>query len=620
MKILLIHSDYLEFEPKQKAIKSAEEAAGKKKIEDCLVVFIAAEKSDEKNVKEACEKLVAEISDVATQVKAEKIVLYPYAHLSKDLASPEIALKIMKESEAMLSGFSVTRAPFGWYKAFTIKCKGHPLSELSREIIIGDEKKDKEIVSKAVDEEEKVKSTWHILTPNGELHDIEMKNGKLAGFDFSKHKNLEKFASYEIKKVRVYGKEPPHIKLMKKLEIADYEEGSDPGNLRFYPKGRLIKSLLETWVTKKVIDYGAMEIESPVMYDFEHPALKSYLDRFPARQYVVESAKKKFFLRFSACFGQFLMKSGMNISYKDLPLRMYELTKSFRLEKAGELVGLKRLRAFTMPDMHTLCKDLAAARNEFRNQFELCMSCMDDLEIGDYETAIRFTKDFWKDNKDFVASLVKIVKKPVLIEIWNFRYAYFDPKFEFNIIDASDKASALSTVQIDHENAERYGIQFTDSDNKRKYPTILHASPSGGIERVMYALLEKAYIENPKSPTLPFWLSPTQIRLCPVNDSFIKDAEKIADKFDFARVDIDDRTEGIARKVAEAESEWVPMIIVFGEKEKSGDLPVRFHETGKTEKMKLEELMKLVKEKMKKYPYKPLSLPRLLSKRPTFVG
>lgn len=627
MKILLLHSDFLEFEPKIKAMKSAEECElAKKRIEDCLVVFTAIEKGDEKSPKQAVEMLRKEIKDVAEQIKARKIVLYPYAHLSRELASPEIALKIFKEGEQELKKeFEVFRAPFGWYKEFMIKCKGHPLAELSREIVIG-ETKEEELVSESLKEEEKVKSRWFILTPEGKLNEISLSGEKIEGFDFGEHENLKKFAAYEMAKIRIAKEEPPHIRLMRKLEIADYEPGSDPGNLRFYPKGRLIKSLLEMWVTEKVINYGAMEIESPVMYDYEHQALKDYLNRFPARQYIVESAKKKFFLRFAACFGQFLMKAGANISYRSLPLKMYELTRySFRLEKAGELAGLRRLRAFTMPDMHTLCNDISQAINEFRNQFYLSMECMSDIGFGpdEYETAIRFTEEFWNGNKEFVISLAKALGKPVLIEMWNFRYAYFDPKFEFNIVDALDKCSALSTVQIDHENAKRYGIQYTDSDNARKYPTILHCCPSGAMERIIYALLEKAYMKDEKHATLPLWLSPIQVRLCPVNDDYLPMAQEIAEKLEKEqiRVDIDDRPNTIQRKVLDSETEWNPITVVIGEREKtSGKLAVRFRETGKVESMDTEQLIKLIRDKTKGFPFKPLSLPKLLSKRPIFVG
>ena len=625
MKILTIHSDFIEFEPKQKAIKTAEEIKSKtkKRVEDCLVVFSAAEESDEKNVEQTIEITKNEIEDIAKKVDAKKIVLYPFVHLTNRPSSPETTLKILRSEEMKLKtdNYEVYTAPFGYYKSFNISCKGHPLSELSREINTAGMKKIKEneIVSQSLKQEEKVKSEWLILTPDGKLTPAK-------DFSFKNHKNLEKFYKYEFSKVRGVTTTPPHVKYMRTLELVDYETGTDPGNLKYYPKGRLIKSLLEQWITNKVIRYGGMEVETPVMYDFEHPALKNYLNRFPARQYIIQSLKKKFFLRFSACFGQFLMKSNTTISYKDLPLKMYELTRyAFRLEKSGELVGLRRLRAFTMPDMHTLCKDIKSAKQEFENQFKLCMECLADLEINNYETAIRFTTDFWNDNKDFIISLAKLVNKPVLIEMWNFRYAYFDPKFEFNFVDSMDKASALPTVQIDHENAERFGIQFTDEDNKRKYPLILHASHSGGIERCMYAMLEKAYLDSKKgkNPTLPLWLSPTQVRLCTVSDKFMNLAEKIADEFEKnqIRVDIDDRVESISKKIRDAETEWIPLIIVIGEKEeKTNKLAVRFRETGKVENMEQKEIIKHVKDKTKSFPFKQLPLPRLLSKRPRFVG
>ena len=100
----------------------------------------------------------------------------------------------------------------------------------------------------------------------------------------------------------------------------------------------------------------------------------------------------------------------MGISYRNLPLQMYELTRySFRLEKAGELVGLRRLRAFTMPDMHTLCSDIKTAKNEFKSQFKFSMDCLKDLGFmpGEYETAVRFTEKFWKSNKIIVNTATK---------------------------------------------------------------------------------------------------------------------------------------------------------------------------------------------------------------------
>ncbi len=625
MKILLLHSDFIEFEPTKKAIKSAEEwKEGKKRVEDCLVVFLSVEKRDEARPARMAEDLVREIEKVAAQVKAAKIVLYPYVHLTSTPSKPDVAQKVMSEAEKLLNRkkYKAYHAPFGWYKMFNIKVKGHPLSELSREFaeVPGSAKQEDEI-SGALAEEEKVKSTWHIMTPDGKLHPADR-------FDYKGNENLKKFYQYEHSKARSSKIDPPHIKLMRQMELVDFECGSDPGNLRFYPKGRLMKGLLERWISDKTARYGAMEVETPIMYDYEHPALKDYLERFPARQYVVESLKRRFFLRFSACFGQFLMNSCMNISYKDLPMKMFELTRySFRLEKSGELAGLRRLRAFTMPDLHTLCRDMKSAKDEFSSQFKYGMDCLKDLgfEPAEYEAAVRFTQDFWKEkaNKDWVASLAKLFRRPILIEMWDRRFAYFDPKFEFNFVDCLDKAAALTTVQIDHENGKRYNILYTDKDNKRKHPLILHCSPPGAIERIMYALLEKAHkdICAKKNPLFPMWLSPTQVRVCPVSDAYNKFAMEVAGKLEGIRADVDDRVESIGRKIRDAEMEWVPLIVVVGEKEKkSGKLAVRFRDTGKVKEMKPEEMADYVKNRTKGFPFQPLPLPMQLSRRPTFVG
>jgi len=447
-------------------------------------------------------------------------------------------------------------------------------------------------------------------------------------FDFKGHENLEKFARYEISKVRASQQMPPHVTLMKKLAIADYEPASDPGNIRWYPKGRLIKSLLEQYVTETVINYGAMEVETPVMYDFHHPSLAGYVDRFPARQYLLKSEDKELFLRFAACFGQFLMAHDAQFSYRQAPLKLYELTRySFRREQSGEVVGLRRLRAFTMPDCHAFCTDLKQAKTELITRFKLCIQVLEDIGLpkDDYEAAIRFTRDFYKESKDIVLSLAEIFGKPVLIEMWERPFFYFRLKWDFNYVDNQDKASALSTDQIDVESAKRYEITYADDKGEKHYPLILHCSPSGAIERCVYALLEKAYKEQKsgKPPMLPLWLSPTQIRLIPISDKYLETVEKLADEIEEhrTRVDVDDRPLTLQKRVREAEMEWIPYIIVVGQKEVESDvLPVRDREAGEIRKIKLKELTHKIEEKIRDKPFKPLPLPKHLSKRPQFYG
>jgi len=631
MKILLLHSDFIEWEPKKKAIKNVEEIEKKvSNVEDVLAVFSSVEKSDEGKENAIIEKVVKEIIDVMKEVKAKNVVVYPYVHLTTTPSSPSAAVKVLKGIESSLKkkGVSVCSAPFGYYKRFKISVKGHPLSELSREIVAEKETKGGD-VSEAVKKEETMKSEWFVLTPDGKEHPLKIEAGKAKGFDFSKFPNLEKFALYEMAKSRKVDKMPPHIPLMKKLELVDYESGSDPGNMRYYPKGRLIKSLLEQYVTEKTTEYGAMEVETPIMYDYDHPVLKDYLNRFPARQYTIETPNKRVFLRFAACFGQFLMSNEANISYRNLPMRMYELTRySFRVEQRGELAGLRRLRSFTMPDCHAICKDIDQAKKEMLKRLDLTKDILKGVGVPlktDLEGAIRVVDSFYRKNKDFVKSLVKKMGKPVLLEKWSRQFFYFVLKYDLNFVDALDKAAALSTDQIDVENAKRYGITYMDKDNTKKTPIILHLSPSGAIERVMYALLEKADMESKegKNPVLPLWLSPTQVRLIPVSEKFLKQTGKIAEEIskENVRVDVDDRSESVQKKIRDSEMEWIPFAVVVGEKElKEKNLAVRSRETGKVTKMSQKSLVGMINKETEGFPSKRLPLPRLLSKRPTFVG
>ncbi|MHC1605627.1 MAG: threonine--tRNA ligase [Candidatus Methanofastidiosia archaeon] len=617
MRILALHSDFIKYEITKKT-KFAEDIGKdlkKNGMEECLTVFTSVEKEDEENLEYIVQETAASVREIAQQIKVDNIFIYPYVHLSSAPSDPKFANSFFVVFEKELSkDMNVKRAPFGFYKSFTISCKGHPLSELSREIHVS--KKGEEVVSQALKSEEKIKSKWYILTPEGKL--IEFNK-----FDYQNNKNLKKFVDYEISGSRVSENEPPHVELMKRLELVDHEPGSDQGNLRWYPKGTLIKRLLEQRITDVTQAYGGMEVETPIMYDFDHPKLSRYLHRFPARQYTVLSGKKKYFLRFAACFGQYLIKHDMTISYKNLPLRLYELTHfSFRREQAGELAGLRRLRSFTMPDMHTLVQDMERAKGEFLSQYKLCIEWMDALGVN-YEAGIRFVREFYEDNKDFALKLVKLLGRPVLLEMWDERPFYFVMKFEFNFVDALEKASALSTVQIDIENTERFDIGYIDEKGDKKYPIMLHASISGAVDRNVFAILEQAYMDSKKGkkPILPLWLSPTQVRLLPINDELIDYCLQMTSELEGIRADIDDRAESLGKKIRDAEKEWIPYIVVIGEKEREKDqLAVRDRIIGKQTTMNINTLKDMILKQVSGLPYRHLPLPMFVSKRPKFRG
>ncbi|MDQ5860377.1 MAG: threonine--tRNA ligase, partial [Thermoproteota archaeon] len=566
-----------------------------------------------------------DIKKYLDMVKSTRLLIYPYAHLSSDLAPPTVAIDIIKSLESFAKGTinQVYRAPFGWTKSFNIKVKGHPLAENSKKISKNQEhvppdQSHGEKESSALKHEEKLQSFWYIAQPGGQITPV-------SKYTFKKQdKNLQMLVDYELAKNRAVNDQPAHVRLMKKLAIADYEPASDAGNIRYYPKGRLMKSLIEQYITRRVMEYGGIEVETPIMYDTKHPSLQSYFNRFPARQYNITSDNKQLFLRFAACFGQFLMAKDFNISYKHLPVKLYELTRySFRREKSGELVGLRRLRAFTMPDCHALCRDLNQAKEEFLKRFDLSISVINDLglAINDVEMAIRFTEDFYNENKDFVTELINRLGKPVLVETWKERFFYFTLKWEFNFIDGLRKASALSTDQIDVENGARYNVEFVEEDGTKKNPIILHNSPSGAVERVIYALLEKSAKISKEGgiPSIPLWLSHTQVRIIPVNQEHIVYCEKVLAALteNQIRADIDDRDETVGKKIRESETEWIRYTIVIGDKEVNSDkLIVRDRNEGKQREITLHDLINEVKTQTRNKPYLPLNLPLRLSSRP----
>ena len=612
MRILQLHCDKIEYTPIKKEISVAEDVEPTTvELDEVVVCFVAIEKGDDEHV---VQNSVSQIKESMEKIGSKKLLLYPYAHLSANLASPSTALAILKSLEENFEGIDVSHAPFGWTKSYQVKVKGHPLAESSK-VITSESQKEK--TSAALESESKIKSFWHILTPDGKMQDIET-------FNFTQNKQLEVLAKYESDKKRNVEEPPPHVALMKKLAIADYESASDQGNMRFFPNGRLIKSQIEQFVTDKVRDYGGFEVETPIMYDSHHPSMESYFNRFPARQYNIDSEGKKLFLRFAACFGQFLMANDFQISYKNLPYRLYELTRySFRREQSGELVGLRRLRAFTMPDCHAFCKDMSQAIDEFRTRFDLSRDVLDGLGIirDDYEMAIRLTEEFYNENKDLIIEMVKKIGKPVLVEMWKERFFYFVLKWEFNYIDNLGKASALSTDQIDVENGNRYGIEFVDEQNQTKNPIILHNSPSGAIERIMYVLLEKSAkdAKEGRKPSLPLWLAPTQVRIIPLTDEFLDFSKDLSKKLSQKniRVDIDDRNDSIGKRIRDAEKEWIRYILVIGEKETgSTNLSVRDRNSNDVRDLSFDEFISEISGLTSNKPFSKLNMPLLLSKRP----
>jgi Threonyl-tRNA synthetase len=304
---------------------------------------------------------------------------------------------------------------------------------------------------------------------------------------------------------------------------------------------------------------------------------------------------------------------------------MYELsTYSFRHEQKGEVIGLKRLRAFTMPDMHSLCKDLENALTCFEEQ--LSIGWKTGRDFGTQLVAVfRCTEEFYKDHETWIKKIVKESNVPILIETLSDRVHYWIAKIDLAAIDGQNRPIENPTVQIDVESSKRFGIKYHLADGTEVYPPILHCSPTGSVERVFCAILENTV--NQKVAHLPTWLTPTQVRIIPVTDNHLGYASELAEKLTKARIraDVDDRDDSLNKKIRAAGMDWVSYVIVIGDSETaSGNLTVTVRsqsEPNKPHKITCtaEKLIEMIAEETAGMPYRPMYTPRMLSLKPRYI-
>jgi len=579
----------------------------------------------------------------SSEYKVDKILVYPWAHLSSYLSQEKSAADVCPMIANILKkrGYEAYYSPFGWYKAFKIECLGHEVAEMYRDIKLSVEA---DIVQP--------KSIFKIISENKEeillcdSNPESIKKLKIPQKYISKEWNdFQDFINSEVKALRSEEmKEPPHIDLMQKFEIADFDEATDAGNLRWYTRGVIMKNLIRDYVENLVLENGAILVDTPVMYTVKNKKLTAQTARFPAKTYWVHSGNNRYLLRFASDFLLFNMFSQMQIREDWLPLRAYEYEQyAFRREQAGELSGLRRLRAFTMPDLHTLCKDLPQAIEEFKRQFIMVNKCLSDIGIKSF-IIIRTTEQFWNENKEWIKDIIKEEGQPALLELWDDRYYYFILKYERAVVSAFGQTSTLSTIQIDVESSQdyieqygkirqKYNIVYKDSQGNAGHPIILHNSPSGGVERVIWALLETNARNQDKIVTgFKTWLSPIQVRVIAVSEKHLKYAEQIMKQLNDAniRTDLDDRNEKITKKIRSAEVEWIPYVIVVGEEEEKnktisvrkrliGQPIINGNRTEQIQNINLSKFIEMLEQELQGFPRRKLPIPfRYYSKRINF--
>ena len=414
---------------------------------------------------------------------------------------------------------------------------------------------------------------------------------------------------------------------MRRHELVDYCEVSEKGHYKWYPKGLLIQNLLLDYASKLAGEWGAFEVKNPLLIRGDCNAVGQLMGEFHERDYRVDGGRGTGYLRYASDPLAFPFMQNVRFTYRQTPLKLYEEANCFRNEQEGEVSGLKRVRSFIMTDMHAACSSVEQAGEEFER---LCMrfaDLMNDVICRDrWILGWEGTIDFYEENREWLTDIGVKMKVPAFFKLMPTMSHYYTIKNEYQVILEDKSNIQVSTVQWDVKDGDRFDIGcIGDDGQKHSCPVIIHASSFGSIERTLCAILENIAVDAKKGvpPMFPLWLSPTQVRIIPVSDEYLGVAGDICDHLSkaYIRADIDDRSDTVGKKIRNGEQDWIPYILVVGEKEQSsGMLSVRSREEKSQRQMTLNDLVMLIRGRTEGMPFRLLPLPRQISKRPVFYG
>ena len=560
MKILSLHCDYIKFKPLKKALRQPEELSERRQgeivVDNPLVLMIAVEKQDESNP-DLIKRLIKEVKELAKQVKVDKLVLYPYAHLSPSLSKPDFALKTLEEAEKKLKkDFKIIeRAPFGYYKEFELKVKGHPLSELSRDI--------------------------HFSGEMGVEEDYD--SGKLLR-EISK----SKLDSRELK-------DNDHRILGQQMNLFSFSEVA-PGMVFWHNNGNILKNKLFDFWREEHQKACYEEITTPQILDNKLWKISGHWDKYKDNMFTTDYEGREFAVKPMNCPGAMMVYRSSPKSYKDLPLRYGELGIVHRQELSGVLSGLFRLIQFTQDDAHIFCTEkqleseiicimqmIDKFYKIFGFKYSVELSTRPEKRIGDEKV--------WDNAEKVLEKTLKKMKTKFKINKGD--GAFYGPKIDFHIKDSLNRSWQLATIQLDFAMPERFDLTYKDNKDKNKRPIILHRVIYGAIERFIGILLEHT------NGHLPLWLAPKQVRVI----NFTNRNDKACKALDIElskkgiRADLDLGSEPLSGKIKKAEMEKIPLIVVIGDKEEeSGDLAVR--RNGKIKNINKDEFLEMVEKEV----------------------
>lgn len=397
---------------------------------------------------------------------------------------------------------------------------------------------------------------WHGIETNPMLQ-------RIYGTCFDSQKELDEYLkNLEEAKLR------DHRKLGPQLEFFDiYHEQAGAGLVFYHPKGALLRTIIEDYEKKEHLKRGYQIVITPHIMDVALWKTSGHYEYYKENMYSFISEGKEFVLKPMNCPGHILIYKSKTRSYKDLPLRLFELGTVYRREKAGVLHGLLRVRGFTQDDAHIFCLP-EQLRDEIKKIIDFVFETMKVFGFDQWgvELSTRPEKyigsiEDWQKATEALEDALK--EKGIAYEINQGDGAFYGPKIDIKLKDALKRTWQCATIQCDFALPKRFALAYIDSDGKEKQPIMLHRVLLGSLERFIGALIEHYKGE------LPLWLSPCQVLLIPIKETALPYVQGIKNKLENIniRLEIDARNETLDKKIREAELNKLPYCLIIGDRE-----------------------------------------------------
>ena len=444
-----------------------------------------------------------------------------------------------------------------------------------------------------------------ILNISGAFWRADQNNKQLTriyGISFPKQKLLKEYLNnIEQAKLR------DHRKIGKNLKLFSFSSKVGLGLPLWLPKGVELRDRLEGFLKKAQKKAGYQMVITPHIGNKELYVTSGHYEKYGDDSFQPIKTPKEneeFYLKPMNCPHHCEIYNSNKFSYKDLPVRYAEFGTVYRYEQSGELHGLTRVRGFTQDDAHIFCTE-DQLDSEFKNVIDLTLYVFKSLGLDDYsaQISIRDPKNMDKYIGDIKAweksekAIIKAVKdKGLKYKIEEGEAAFYGPKLDFMVKDALGREWQLGTIQVDYNLPDRFNLTYIDKNNDSKRPVMIHRAPFGSLERFIAILLENT------AGNLPLWLTPNQFIILPISEKHEKYCENVLNLLENNEIRglIDNRNETIGRKIRDAELEKIPFMLIIGEQESNQNLiSLRSHGGEDYGKMKVEDFVKIIKEKTK---------------------